>query len=61
MSKNKSAGLSYGEGDRVRHMKFGEGTVVKIFNNGEDYEITVNFDKAGVKKMRASFAKLTRI
>lgn len=51
-------GLDYMEGDRVRHIKFGEGTVVNINDNGQDYEVTVNFDIAGVKKMRASFAKL---
>lgn len=53
-----NVGLEYSQGDRVRHIKFGEGTVVNITNTGEDYEVTVNFDKAGVKKMRASFAKL---
>ncbi len=58
---NMSGGLSYGEGDRVRHIKFGEGTVVKLVNTGDEYEVTVNFDKAGAKKMKASFAKLTRI
>lgn len=57
-ARSQSIGLEYSEGDRVRHIKFGEGTVVKIFNNGEDYEVTINFDKAGVKKLRASFAKL---
>ena len=61
MAYSQSNGPGYGEGDRVRHIKFGEGTVVKLFNNGEDYEVTVNFDKAGVKKMRAGFAKLQRI
>ncbi len=58
---NMSGGLSYREGDRVRHIKFGEGIVVKLVNTGDEYEVTVNFDKAGVKKMKASFAKLTRI
>ena len=47
---SQTAGLAYGEGDRVRHIKFGEGTVVGIVNNGGDYEVTVNFDRAGVKK-----------
>lgn len=54
-------GLAYAVGDRIRHMKFGEGTVVNIGNIKEDYEVTVNFDKAGVKKMRASFAKLKKL
>lgn len=53
-------GLGYGVGDRVSHIKFGEGTVVEIKPGGRDFEITVNFDKAGNKKMFASFAKLVR-
>ena len=50
--------LEYKEGDRVRHIKFGDGTVTAIKDGGKDYEVTVEFDKAGVKKMFASFAKL---
>ena len=42
----------------VSHIKFGTGTVLKIVDNGKDYEVTVDFEKAGVKKMFASFAKL---
>lgn len=54
-------GLSYAEGDRVRHMKFGEGTVTHIVSGGRDYEVTVDFDSAGVKKMFAMFAKLQKV
>ncbi len=53
--------LDYSVGDRVRHIKFGEGTVQEIKSGGRDFEVTVNFDTAGVKKMFASFAKLTLI
>lgn len=53
--------LSYGVGDRVRHIKFGEGTVKQIVEGGRDYEVTVEFDSAGVKKMFAAFAKLQKI
>ena len=53
--------LDYGEGDRVRHVKFGEGTVVQINDGGRDFEVTVEFDQAGRKKMFASFAKLEKI
>ena len=56
----KADHLSYGEGDRVRHLKFGEGTVQKIADGGKDFEVTVNFDRVGVKKMFASFAKLVK-
>ena len=51
----------YAEGDRVRHVKFGEGTVLEIRSGGRDYEVTVDFDSAGVRKMFAKFAKLVKI
>ncbi|MBQ8802040.1 MAG: DNA helicase PcrA [Tyzzerella sp.] len=54
-------GLSYDVGDRVRHMKFGEGLVLSIVAGGRDYEVTVDFDSVGVKKMFAGFAKLQKI
>ena len=50
--------LDYTVGDMVRHIKFGVGTVLKITDAGKDYEVTVDFEKAGIKKMFASFAKL---
>lgn len=53
--------LSYGVGDRVAHMKFGSGTVTGIVEGGRDFEVTVNFDTAGTKKMFASFAKLKKL
>ena len=53
--------LGYTKGDRVRHIKFGEGTVTNIASGGRDFEVTVQFDTAGVKKMFASFAKLVKI
>ena len=56
----KADGLSYNVGDRVRHIKFGNGTVTNIAEGGIDYEVTVNFDRVGVKKMFASFAKLVK-
>ena len=53
--------LDYTVGDRVRHMRFGEGEVVDINEGGRDYEVTVEFDTAGRKKMFASFAKLQKL
>lgn len=53
--------LSYQVGDRVRHIKFGDGEVMAIVSGGRDYEVTVDFDKVGTKKMFASFAKLKKI
>ncbi|MCI9169081.1 MAG: DNA helicase PcrA [Dorea sp.] len=54
-------GLGYGAGDRVRHVKFGEGTVRNVVEGGRDFEVTVDFDKAGTKKMFAGFARLEKI
>ena len=53
--------LEYNTGDRVSHRKFGEGTVTDISNGKRDYEVTVEFDSFGQKKMLASFAKLEKI
>lgn len=52
------ADLEYAVGERVKHIKYGEGTVLKIEREPRDYKVTVNFDKAGQKIMYASFAKL---
>ncbi|MBO8462691.1 MAG: DNA helicase PcrA [Firmicutes bacterium] len=53
--------LSYDVGDTVQHLKFGKGVVQSIHAGGKDYEVTVDFEKAGVKKMFASFAKLKKV
>ena len=58
---SKEKGLDYQVGDRVRHIKFGEGTVKGILEGGRDFEVTVEFDTAGDKKMFATFAKLKKI
>lgn len=57
----KAGSLEYEVGDTVRHMKFGVGMVEKIQDGGRDYEVTVNFEKFGVKKMFAAFAKLKKL
>lgn len=57
----KSSTLDYGPGDRVNHMRFGNGTVKSIVDGGKDYEVTVEFDTMGVRKMFASFAKLKKV
>ncbi len=53
--------LDYEKGDRVRHMKYGEGEVLAIEREPKDYKVTVLFDNAGQKIMYASFAKLKRV
>ena len=57
----KGDGPGYDVGDRVQHVKFGEGTVTALVKGGRDYEVTVDFDSAGTKKMFAMFAKLRKI
>ena len=57
----KADHLDYAEGDRVRHTRFGAGTVLKIVDGGRDFEVTVDFDGHGVKKMFAGFAKLQKL
>ena len=59
--KKTDSAPDYTVGDRVRHIKFGEGTVADMINGGRDYEVTVDFDTAGRKKMFAGFAKLVKI
>ena len=58
IEKNKPV---YTAGDRVRHIKFGEGTVTAIEEEPKDYKVTVDFDSAGTKIMFAGFAKLEKI
>ena len=60
-SNTQNSVLGYEIGDRVRHIKFGDGEVVAIVAGGRDFEVTVDFDKAGTRKMFASFAKLKKI
>ena len=59
----KPKNLDYSEGDRVHHMRFGDGTVKAITDGGKDFEVTVEFDRetVGTRKMFASFAKLKKL
>ncbi len=52
--------LGYTVGDKVKHIKFGVGTVKNIEKGSSDFEVTVDFP-AGTKKMLASFAKLKKV
>ncbi len=51
----------YDIGDRVKHVKYGEGTVLDLEPGPRDYKVTVDFDEAGQKIMYAAFAKLMKI
>ena len=48
-------------GDKVRHMKFGNGEVIEVKPAGSDKEIAVEFERVGVKRMFASLVKLKKI
>jgi DNA helicase-2/ATP-dependent DNA helicase PcrA len=56
MAGNAGYTLAYGVGDRVLHGKFGEGTVVSVVEGARDYEVSVDFDRDGRKKLLAGFA-----
>ncbi len=56
-----SGEINYGVGDRVKHIKYGEGTVMKLEKGARDYQVTVVFDGAGQKIMYAAFAKLKKL
>ena len=61
MPTTAAGGPGYAEGDRVRHIKYGDGTVLKIEQDPRDYKVTVAFDGVGNKIMYAAFAKLKKI
>ena len=51
----------YVAGDRVSHVKYGDGTVQAISREEKDYKVTVDFDEVGRKIMYAAFAKLKKL
>ena len=56
---NEGADITkYKEGQRIYHKKFGEGTINKIEEEGEDYKLDISFDKVGHKRLMAKFANL---
>ena len=46
------------EGNRVQHLKFGAGKVLKLEGSGNDKKATVNFDDKGQKVLLLKYAKL---
>ena len=51
----------YQVGDLVTHAKYGKGTVTSLVKGGRDYEVTVDFQKVGTRKMFAGFARLVKV
>ena len=56
---NGAAGLK--KGQRVRHTKYGEGTMLMREGDGEDAKLTVMFTRHGMKKLMEKFANLEKI
>jgi DNA helicase-2/ATP-dependent DNA helicase PcrA len=54
-----AAGLK--KGQRVRHSKYGEGTVLMREGDGEDAKLTVMFNRHGMKKLMEKFANLQKM
>lgn len=61
MPTPKNVTIDFTVGDTVKHMKFGIGVVRDMVNAGPDYEVTVEFEKFGVKKLMANLARLKKI
>ncbi|MCR5404510.1 MAG: UvrD-helicase domain-containing protein [Butyrivibrio sp.] len=57
----KAGKPDYSEGDRVSHIKYGEGVVTSLEEGPRDYKVTVFFDECGQKIMYAGFAKLKKV
>jgi DNA helicase-2/ATP-dependent DNA helicase PcrA len=57
----KPSSLPYKVGDKVSHIKFGEGIVKNINDIGKDYEVTIEFKESGDRILLAGFAKLNKI
>ena len=60
-NKKEGAGAKFAPGDRVLHMTFGEGEVLSVRPMGADTLYEVMFDKVGIKKLMATYAKLKKI
>lgn len=56
--KSNPTTINYTVGDTVSHIKFGTGKVLSMDKEGNDYTVAVEFANYGIKKMKASFAKL---
>ncbi len=61
MPERHSTAVKYSAGQRVRHKIFGEGVITEAVNMSSDSLLTIEFEKAGVKKLMANFAKLETI
>lgn len=61
IGKARSSGVTFRPGDRVKHLTFGEGTIISAQAMSADILYQIAFDKVGTKKLMATYAKLTKI
>ena len=52
------ATVTFRGGERVRHPRFGLGTIVGVAGEGSKVELTVVFDEAGARRLSARYANL---
>lgn len=48
-------------GDKVDHKAWGQGTIVKIDQSGQDTILHIAFDQQGIKQLLAAFAPITKV
>ncbi len=60
LPKPSNVAMSFNVGDKVKHPKFGPGTIEEVRNAGADYELTIDFGFNGVKKLLSKFANLSK-
>ena len=58
---SQPSGYDFKVGDRVRHQRFGEGTVTDMTGAGDSAKAIVDFAYAGTKQLLLKFAKLEKI
>lgn len=52
---------SWEAGDKVKHRKWGTGTVVKVTGTGDDQELDIAFKDNGIKRLLAAFAPIVKV
>jgi DNA helicase-2/ATP-dependent DNA helicase PcrA len=57
----KKPGGHWALGTRVKHAKYGYGTILRTEGSGDDLKLTVSFIAHGLKKMIAKYAELETV
>ncbi|WP_010680952.1 DNA helicase PcrA [Acetivibrio cellulolyticus] len=61
VSKPKTAAANFSIGDQVEHKKFGVGVITNVEKENDDYKLEIHFKGAGMKRLMAAFANLSKI